>query len=1198
MNNEFPPTRPPESEMHDPLAGAGESVLARSLQELAAAAPSGWDAAMPSAGACPEAGEWLRLVDNAASLAEVDALLEHAALCSSCAGRLRLATGALSGSSSPEELAALNEVATASSEWQGRLAGRLASTPVRAHRGSAGRRFFWIGAGIAAAVLFAAGLAMMWQRQNAPAKLLAQAYTRARFFSLRIPGAEYAPVMPAEHLRGDATGRESVSLLSARTQIERHLERAPHDRYWLQLEARADLLEEKYDASIDILDRLIASGPVTASLLVDDASAYFQRGTATDSQNDRATALDNLRRADELAPDDPVVLFNEAIVMEDRGQIMNAVETWNRYLRFERNPDWLAAGRRRLQALTAKLDQLKSHQSRMIQHLATPSAMRALATDPTTLDQLDEELSTTLLPQLLNAAFPLPVDRSRGSPCSESCQSARILLAALATSLQRNHHDSWLASLLPSPLSSPQSEFIQATHALAQSIDADTIGNYRAAQQSALRARLLFHNQGIHAGEDRAEIERIYALQRLSQMGSCYQAARALLLRDPQFAWIRANSLTEEGICASGPGAATDQNPLVLLAASIANEHHFALLEMRTRNLIGGAAVESGDAEDAWRIDLATLRRFYAGDFPPFRAYTILAGLAEVEKGTPRAHLELVLQREVVGLLQLTRSRDLMPSQRFDLAIAAIRAGYIPEAQQELRMVRSELASDGSKSNQAFLADSEIAMANLYLSRGNLAQAATTLDSARTHMAGVDDEFEQRAYAAARGQLGLDQGQLETVEPMLRRAIVQEERRARTVGADNIIIARQNRALYAVLAGVWLAQHRPPLDVLALWERYRLRILGKPVSACQDESLTCLRPQLEHALCSLRSGRVVGQIVLLDRTLTYEASAGSLAWNTIPIGREEVLAAVDRLDLAASSPTTSEESVSAAARRVGGMLLANMIEPASNGQPLFLEADPLVGNLPWAAVETSSGPIGLHFDIEEQPSVLMTEESPKAQSTMTSPAGQPALIVGASLAAGRTTLLPEVLTEAKSVARLIPNSTLLLGRQATQAQVLARLQTAPILHFAGHTSQQDDATLLLLAPGRAGSVSVPYLDSELFRRHPPRRARLVVFSACSTGRREEGWNHGMGDIVDTLASLGVPQVVATRWQIDSSSAVPMMNAFYGGLARGLTVPQALTFARQSLIRNPSYRHPYYWAAYYASGWGQTNLSSVIRSRSR
>ena len=85
----------------------------------------------------------------------------------------------------------------------------------------------------------------------------------------------------------------------------------------------------------------------------------------------------------------------------------------------------------------------------------------------------------------------------------------------------------------------------------------------------------------------------------------------------------------------------------------------------------------------------------------------------------------------------------------------------------------------------------------------------------------------------------------------------------------------------------------------------------------------------------------------------------------------------------------------------------------------------------------------------------------------------------------------------------------------------------------------------------------------------------------------------MGDIVDTLTSLGVPEVVATRWQIDSASAVPMMSTFYRGLAAGLRVPRALTAARLSLIRDARYSHPYYWAAYYASGVGTTDLREVF-----
>src|ERR1035438_2256803 len=121
--------------------------------------------------------------------------------------------------------------------------------------------------------------------------------------------------------------------------------------------------------------------------------------------------------------------------MEDRGQVMNAVETWNRYLRFERDPRWLAEGRARLEALEEKLKQLRTHQSRMEQYLTTPQAMRALAADPTALAAIGEELSSSLLPRILIPAFPLPVDRSRGSPCDSNCLAARELLHALAASL-------------------------------------------------------------------------------------------------------------------------------------------------------------------------------------------------------------------------------------------------------------------------------------------------------------------------------------------------------------------------------------------------------------------------------------------------------------------------------------------------------------------------------------------------------------------------------------------------------------------------------------------------------------------------------------------------------------------------------------------------------------------------------------------
>ncbi|MGA8042349.1 MAG: hypothetical protein WCA37_06045, partial [Terracidiphilus sp.] len=1023
----------------------------------------------------PEIDSWLRLASGQLSASEADALLMHAASCSQCLEMLKQSQNALSGEPKPEEIHLMQGFGSASPQWQRRLALRLARTAREAPLHKFRWRQFagWVVP--VAAALAVLGIALLHRHATSPERLLAEAYAHNRIFDLRMHGAEFAPVTSAAHLRGGVAHRETASLLSARAAIERQLERTPDDPHWLQMQARAQLMEENYDAAIDVLDRLIASGPVTATLLVDDASAYFERGTATGSENDRATALDYLRRADELAPDDPVVLFNEALVMEDRAQLMNAVETWNRYLKFEGDTRWLAEGRQRLQTLEARLKELKSHQSRVEQHLASPAAMRALASDPATLSSLDEELSTTMLPRLLDSAFPLPADRSRGSPCPDLCQSARMLLDALARSLELHHHDPWLHQLLPAADTSPTPQFAQAVRELALALDTEVAGDYLRSQQGALASYHHFLSLANMAGADRALLENAYDLQRLGRLRDCSLAARSLLHHDPQFIWIQSSSLTEAGICDEGPGSATLVSPFVTRAAALAQQRHFSLLAMRIRNQIGGAAVESGDAEDSWRIFMQTIRQFYAGDYPPFRGYTILAGLAEVEKITPRLHLELLLQRELLGILELTPSHALIPSQRYDLAIAAIRAGYIPEAKAQLAKARSELTQQGSEtSNREFLADSEIAMANLYLSRNDPASASPLLDSAQRHLQGLDDAAESALYAAARGQLQLALGHPDAAEPILRSAILVAESEGHQAGESNIVFARQNRSLYATLAAVWLAQGRPGISILALWERYRLRILGQPVSRCPGDNPDCLAPRIQQALASAQQSgdELAGVIVLPDRVLHYRAINQRVEWDQENIQQDQLLAAAANLERAASTPTTSLPSVEQAARRIGPFLVPDLRQSAASGALLLIEADPLLGNLPWPAVATEDGPIGLRFNLEETPSLILSQK-PTALSAQTRP-----LIVGASIGAGMPALLPEALGEARAVASFDARSTLLLGGQATEEQIAGKLPTASLIHFAGHAALYDGSTRLLLAPASLPGDR-PYLDASL-----------------------------------------------------------------------------------------------------------------------
>ena len=1189
----------------DSPAESSDAGLAKALEVLVAHAPfrtpaqndqaSGFRA--PGAGACPGADDWLHLAAGELPSGRTQALLAHAALCTSCLSRLRESQSAISENATPEETDQLSRFSSTSQQWQRRLAAELAATPRRSSGQARLIQFVWIGGGLAAALVLTIFGAVWWRNQHAPEKLIAEAYTQSRSFDLRVPGAGFASLSPQQHLRGGASDREPVPLLSARAAIERNLQRSPNDARWLQLQARAEILEEHYDGAIDTLDRLLAAGPVSSSLLLDDGMAYYLRGTATGSENDRATALDNLRRADELAPSDPVILFDEAIVMEDRGQVMNAVETWNRFLKFERDPKWQQEGRQRLSSLEEKLNRVKTHASRMEQHLATPQSMRALASDTTTLSGIDEELSTSLLPRLLDAAFPLPIDRSRGSPCADNCAAARSLLTALAASLERNHQDSWLTDLLPADLSRVDSQYTNAAHALGQAIDADTRGKYGDAERWATESKQLFHVLKTPAGEDRAEVERAYAEQRLFTLARCAQDTEAMLADDTRYTWIQAQATALAAVCDVSPGSASMNDPLSTKAFRLAQDHRYLLLELRARTQLASWAFQSGDNEDAWRLLLEAIRRFYAGDFPPFRAGTFMASLVTVEEDTPRVHLSLLLSREALGLFELGDNRSVLENTRGHLIRAALRAGALDEAKQQMNLAVSEAKSSSNRAlPRAYEAEMELGLAGVYLDRGDLAAAAQQLDAARDRLASEDNWLQQAQYAAERGDLELALGHPDQAELTLRTAILTDELRARGAGPSSTVWARRARALYAELAGVWLAQERPGNEILALWERYRLRILGKPVPACTNARLDCLTSEVDRALDRVFSSRqLIGQIVLRDRILLYASNGTRVDWSQNRIGQPDLASAVALLSRVASSSSSSQASIDQAANRVGDLLLDGGRLLAQPSGEVFIEADPLLGNLPWACVETAAGPIGLDSALEELPSLLLDEGARAIASHPRRAQGSP-LVVGASIAAGDEPSLPEVLREARLVAGKSSEPDLLLGAAATEPRVLAHLQSTPLIHFAGHAGQFDGETRLLLAPSGVPGDQ-PYLDQALFRRNPPKAARLAVFSACSTGKREEGWDHGMGDIVDTLASLGVPEVVATRWQIDSASAVPMMDAFYRGLSNGLSVPQALTAARQSLIRDARYKHPYYWAAYYASGVGTTDLREVFHGSS-
>jgi CHAT domain-containing protein len=279
-------------------------------------------------------------------------------------------------------------------------------------------------------------------------------------------------------------------------------------------------------------------------------------------------------------------------------------------------------------------------------------------------------------------------------------------------------------------------------------------------------------------------------------------------------------------------------------------------------------------------------------------------------------------------------------------------------------------------------------------------------------------------------------------------------------------------------------------------------------------------------------------------------------------------------------------------------LLVPLLPGLDSRRTLVFDLDDTMEFLPVAALpvdgkEFGGKYLGLQFATSTLHSMLLADRRASADSRL-----QQGLIVGASDPGDPgIPRLPEAKTEAEAVAAFLVRSRVFVGEDAQAGSIAARVPRAALIHFAGHTQTVGGATRLLLAQpaGAERSAKTPasWLDAGTFRSRDLSGCRLVVLSACSTGKREERDFNDIQDIVQTLTASGAQQIVATHWDVDSSASAVLMEAFYSGLARGLTVPRALLEAKSALSADPAYRHPYYWAPYYVFGMSKSNLKELF-----
>jgi CHAT domain-containing protein len=107
-------------------------------------------------------------------------------------------------------------------------------------------------------------------------------------------------------------------------------------------------------------------------------------------------------------------------------------------------------------------------------------------------------------------------------------------------------------------------------------------------------------------------------------------------------------------------------------------------------------------------------------------------------------------------------------------------------------------------------------------------------------------------------------------------------------------------------------------------------------------------------------------------------------------------------------------------------------------------------------------------------------------------------------------------------------------------------------------------------------------------------ADLVVLSACQTARGRIGAGEGMIGMSWAFFVAGVPTMVVSQWKVNSGSTAKLMIDFHKRLreessAQSQTTAMALQQAALSVMKDPRYRHPYFWAGFVVMGKNQSSL---------
>jgi CHAT domain-containing protein len=224
--------------------------------------------------------------------------------------------------------------------------------------------------------------------------------------------------------------------------------------------------------------------------------------------------------------------------------------------------------------------------------------------------------------------------------------------------------------------------------------------------------------------------------------------------------------------------------------------------------------------------------------------------------------------------------------------------------------------------------------------------------------------------------------------------------------------------------------------------------------------------------------------------------------------------------------------------------------------------------LPFQALQDPTGVfLGERFQLSYSPSAAILLRLKKQRN-----------LAGGSLLAAANPKLPTAREEVNSIASLYPNhQKVWIDTLIRKSEFERWAGSYDIVHLAVHGEFEGEPLLShinLAADGKGDGVLNAAEMFGLSLEH----TRLVVLSACETGRVHATRSNEVQGIPQALLFAGAQSLLVSAWEVDDKPTTEWMKIFYRE-AQTKSLAEAAREAVRERLRDPAYKHPRYWAPF-------------------